>query len=263
MAEVTTGTLTVGDAKIPYRVAGTGPALALVHGTGPGSLIFDHLIDEFADRSTVILPEYSGSASAEDDGAPLTLEVLAGQVAAVLEETADGPVDLLGFSLGSLVAATVAATRPELVRRLILVNGWSGPDDVYIHNMMTTWQDIADNTAAFTRYATFTAFSPAFLNSLGRDTVEGMIGLMQPTPGTLRHIDLNLRADIRDLLPKIQAPTLVIGSTQDGTIPVQNARDLHTALPGSSYVEIDAGHAVIAERAEEFAKHVRDFVHAG
>lgn len=52
----------------------------------------------------------------------------------------------------------------------------------------------------------------------------------------LRQIDLNLRLDVRDLLPKIQARTLVIGCGRDLTVPVENSRELHAAITGSEFV---------------------------
>ncbi|MFD9406131.1 hypothetical protein ACFWBN_03775 [Streptomyces sp. NPDC059989] len=44
------------------------------------------------------------------------------------------------------------------------------------------------------------------------------------------------------------------------TRPVQNAREVHGLLVDGTYAEIESGHAVIGERAEEFTKVVRDFL---
>ncbi|WP_030195817.1 alpha/beta fold hydrolase [Streptomyces sp. NRRL S-87] len=251
---------TVGTARIPYRVIGQGPALVLVHGTGPGSMMWDHLIDAFADRHTVVLPELSGSQTAEDDGGALTVDLIAGQVEAVIEDAGLGPADVMGFSLGAPLAVAVAARRPDLVRRLVAVAGWSHPDDEYLRNMMTVWLQIADNPEAFGRYATLTAFSRGYLQGIGREAVELNTTFMRPTPGVLRQIDLNLRLDVRDLLPLVRAETLVIGCAQDATIPVANHRELHAGIRGSEYAEFDTGHIVVFEQAEEFTKVVRDFL---
>lgn len=254
--------VTVGTARIPYRVLGTGPALLLVHGTGPGSAMWDHLIDHFSDRYSVILPELSGSEQAEDDGGELAIDALAAQVGAVIEDAGLGPVQLVGFSLGAAVATAAAARRPDLVRSLVATAGWTDPGDEYLRNMMTVWRSIADSPEAFGRYATLTAFSRGFLNRIGREAVEFNATFMQPTVGTLRQIDLNLRLDIRDLLPKVTARTLVIGCAQDATIPVENARQLHAGIAGSDYRELDAGHVVVFEQPEEFVKIVGDFLDA-
>src|SRR5262249_2264695 len=119
-------TVSAGDASVHYEVAGSGPGLVLVHGTqGNGETNWRHLVGRFADARTVITPDYSGSGRTTDGGGELTPESLAEQVGAVAREAADGPVDLLGFSLGAVVAAATAALHPELVRRLVLVAGWA------------------------------------------------------------------------------------------------------------------------------------------
>lgn len=249
-----------GNARVHYNTHGEGPGLVLVHGTGFGSDgTFGHLVDKFTGR-TVILPDYSGCGATEDDGGELTVEVLAGQVAGVIEHSGKAPVDLLGFSLGAVVAAAVAATRPELVRRLVLVAGWARPDDEYLRNLMSVWRSVADNPDAFGRFGTLTAFSRGFLNTIGSDEVENIVRGNQPTEGALRHIDLNLRVDIRDLLPKIQAKTLVIGCARDHTVPVEHSREIHSALQDSTYAELDSGHVVVYEKPAEFVALVQEFI---
>lgn len=253
-------TIAVDSARIPYRVEGTGPALVLVHGVGPGSAMWDGVLDRFTGHRTVILPDLSGSGPAADDGAPLTAEVLAAQVAAVIEDAGAGPADVVGFSLGAPVAAAVAGLHPGLVRRLIPIAGVAGPGDEYIRQMVAIWLAVADNAEAFGRYSTLTAFSPAFMNQAGHDAVEQAHGFMDPTPDRRRQIDLVRRVDVRDLLPRITAPTLVIGATHDRTLPVENHREFATGIAGSEYVELDSGHIVMAERTDEFLKHVEDFL---
>ncbi|QKG23784.1 alpha/beta fold hydrolase [Actinomadura verrucosospora] len=253
-------TLTVGNARVPYRTEGSGPALVLVHGAGPGSIMWDGLLDRFTGHRTVILPDLSGSVPAEDDGAPLAIETLAAQVNAVIEDAVGGPADVVGFSLGAPTVAAAAALRPDLVRRLVPVAGLTNASDEYVRQYMTTWLDLAGVPDAFGRFATLTAYSRAFLNQIGHDAVEESRTFMQPTDGLLRQIDLVRRLDIRALLPRITAPTLVVGASRDQTIPVENHREMFAAIAGSEYAELDTGHVAMAERPEEFTKLVLDFL---
>ncbi|MDH6140247.1 pimeloyl-ACP methyl ester carboxylesterase [Kitasatospora sp. GP30] len=134
---------------------------------------------------------------------------------------------------------------------------------MYLRNMFTLWQQLgASDPAAFGRIVTVTGFSRGFLNTIGREQVELLIPNMPPTPGTMRHVTLDLALDIRHLLPKITAPTLVIGCAQDATIPVEHSRALHAAIAGSSYAELDTGHVASFERPEEFVALVDGFTSA-
>ncbi|MFF5253967.1 alpha/beta fold hydrolase [Streptomyces leeuwenhoekii] len=256
-------TITVGDAHVHYGRTGSGPALVLVHGTGSAgaAVNWGRTTPAFAGHRTVITPDLSGTDATVDGGGPLTAEGLAAQVIAVIEDAADGPVDLLGFSMGATVAATVAALRPDLVRRLVLAAGWAHTDaDAYLRSLFTLWRDLgSSDPASFGRAVTMTGFSRGFLNAIGHEQFEALIPNMPPTEGTLRHVAYDLRVDIRHLLPRIQAPTLVIGALQDSTVPVEHSRALHAAIADSSYAEIDAGHVMFFEQEDTFVKLVSEF----
>ncbi len=257
-------TVSVADARVHYGRTGSGPLLVLVHGTGStgAGLTWGRTAPLFAARHTVLTPDLSGTDRTSDGGGPLTVDGLAAQVVAVIEDAGGGPVDLLGFSMGAPVTAAVAALRPDLVRRLVLVAGWAYTDgDEYLRNLLELWRSLgANDPAAFGRSVTMTGFSRGFLNAIGREQVEALIPNMPPTPGTLRHVDLDSRVDIRALLPLVRARTLVIGCARDATVPVENSRALHAAIADSSYLEMDAGHVVFFEREEEFVERVSGFV---
>ncbi|SEU43332.1 alpha/beta fold hydrolase [Nonomuraea wenchangensis] len=238
---------------VHYGRAGEGPGLVLVHGTGGDAATnWGHLVPGLSDVRTVITPDYAGSGATADPGGELTLDLLAGQVAAAFE----GPSDLVGFSLGAVVAAAVAAERPELVRRLVLIAGWTHLADDRLALGLRTWARLArTDPESFAAYGPLVGFSPEFVRKAG---VAALMG--EPPRGTLRQIELDLRVDVRDLLPKITAPTLVIGNTRDHLVPVEHARALHAAIPGSEYAELDSGHVVLHERPAEITALIREFV---
>jgi len=261
-------TLTIGPARVDYRVvpAAASPAgqrnLVLVHGTGSGGadMVWGELLGHFTATRTVVLPELSGSAKTEDDGAPLTVEGLAGQVAAVIEATGGGPVDVVGFSLGATVTAALAALRPDLVARAVSIAGWARSDHPALQQTFGLWRSLADDPARFGRFATTTAFSSTFLGLVGPEAVAGINTGMIPDEGTLRHIDLDVRLDIRGLLPKIEAPVLVIGNAHDACIPVGLTRELAEGIAGSAYAELDSGHISFAEQREALLEAVDGFL---
>lgn len=252
--------LTVGNAQITYRTAGSGPALILVHGVGPGSVMWDEPAGRLSTRNSVVLPDLAGSDAAADDGAPLTVEALAAQLIAVIEDSGGAPADVLGFSLGAPVAVAAAALRPDLVRRLIPVAGLAHGGDVYVRQLIAAWLSLTDNPEGFGRLGTLTSFSPAFLNQIGDDGADQFHGFLRPTDDRLRQLDLVRRLDIRDLLPRVEAPTLVIGCAQDRTIPVENHREVRDGIAGAEYAELDTGHVALMERPDEFEGLVRDFL---
>ncbi|MGV9376360.1 alpha/beta fold hydrolase [Nonomuraea sp. NPDC003707] len=247
-------TVTHSSGPVHYRRAGTGPGLVMVHGTGGDAVSnYAHLVPEFTGLRTVITPDYAGSGQTADPGGDLTLDLLAGQVAATFE----GPSDLVGFSLGAAVAVAVAAEHPELVRRLVLIAGWTHAEDSRLSLGLRTWARLAEtDPESFAAFGPLVGFGPEYVSAVGAEAL--MAG--EPPHGVRRQIELDLRLDIRDLLPKVTAPTLVVGNTRDYLIPVEHARALHAALPGSEYAELDSGHVVLHEKPAEVTTLVREFI---
>ncbi|MEU5882992.1 alpha/beta hydrolase [Spirillospora sp. NPDC047279] len=254
--------ITVADAGVHYEVEGSGPGLVLVHGTqGSGESSWGHLVDGFSADRTVIRPDFSGSGKTTDGGGELTVRGLARQVAAVARAAVDGPVDLVGFSLGAVVAAAAAATEPGLVRRLVLVAGWAHTGDARQKLMFELWRDLDRvDFGLFYREVILNGFSPAFLEGLGPDGIAAALAAGSREPGLDRQIDLDLRVDIRDLLPHVTVPTLVVELTRDQFVPAWGPAALHEGISGSRYTEIDSGHLVLFERPAELTELIRGFV---
>ncbi|HZD69923.1 MAG TPA: alpha/beta hydrolase, partial [Actinomycetes bacterium] len=154
----------------------------------------------------------------------------------------------------------LAARHPDLVGRLVLVAGWTHSQDPRVRLGMEVWARLLDLDPGLSAlHGPLVAFSPAFLSGLGHDGLA-QLAKAKPAPGTRDQIDLNLRVDIRDQLPRITAPTLVIGCTLDHLVPVHHARSLHQAIPHSRYAELDSGHVVFLERPAELVAIIGEFL---
>ncbi|MGP3979006.1 alpha/beta fold hydrolase [Streptomyces sp. 8N114] len=230
--------------RVHYEIDGEGerqaPGLALVHGVGgDAEKVFANVVDHFSDTRTVVRPNLSGSGLTDDDVGELTVDLIADQVTAAVRDATDGPVDLLGFSLGAVAAAAVAAAHPSLVRRLVLVGGWThsgGPRDRFYFE---TWRKLLETDRdLLKRFSALTGFSAATLDRFGHDGLAQSLADPWPPAGIVRQIDLAGRIDIRPLLPSITAPTLVVGFGGDAMIPVEGSRQLHAAIAGSRLVEV-------------------------
>ncbi|WP_157254417.1 alpha/beta fold hydrolase [Nonomuraea typhae] len=254
---------TARGTRVHYELDGQGPGLVLVHGTGgDAEKVFGNVVGHFTQSRTVVRPNFSGSGQTTDDDGELTVELIADQVTAATRAALDGPVDLLGFSLGAVAAAAVAATRPDLVRSLILVGGWAhsaGPRDRYYFE---TWAKLLrTDRELFKRFSALTGFSAAALDRFGHDGLAYSLADAWPPAGIGRQIDLGLHVDLRPLLPRITAPTLVIGFAEDAMIPIEGSRHLHAAIPGSRLVEVEGeGHMDWFADPSGLVKLIRDFI---
>ncbi|PCC75387.1 Pimeloyl-ACP methyl ester carboxylesterase [Nannocystis exedens] len=106
-----------------YRHAGSGPALLLLHAGASSGVQWERAIAALAPRWSVAAPDLygHGQTPCPEDMTPETL--LARQVAVLLAllDVLGGPARVVGHSYGAVLALSLAATAPERVRDLVLV----------------------------------------------------------------------------------------------------------------------------------------------
>jgi pimeloyl-ACP methyl ester carboxylesterase len=106
-----------------YDERGAGETLVLLHGGLTDSRDFDPNLAMLADRFRLLLPDRRGHGRTADVPGPLSVSLMARDLAAFLDKLAGGPAHLVGYSAGAAVALRVALDRPDLVNRLVLISG--------------------------------------------------------------------------------------------------------------------------------------------
>jgi pimeloyl-ACP methyl ester carboxylesterase len=251
--------ITVDGVEVSYRVS--GPAnerrpLVLVHGTA-GSLDghFGFLFPMMAFRQRVI-----GINLAEPLADRAELAHFAAQVAAVINaEVPNGPVTLLGYSLGAPIAAKTAAQLGNKVENLILVAGWVKTDthQKVRNHIWTTLQK--EGSPAVKTFMTLMAFSPFHMKSRSVEEMLAGTAKLKITPFIEKQMELNARVDITADCEQIKAKTLVVAMSDDFAVPKYHSKMLFGAIENASYTEVSAGHAVVHERPAELFYHIDRF----
>jgi pimeloyl-ACP methyl ester carboxylesterase len=256
-------TISIAGTSVNFTITGHGPAMVLVHGTSiDAQANFGHLVERFGDQRQVVSVNYAGSGGSTIPDGDLALETLVEQIAAAIRRASDGPVDLVGDSLGAVVAAATAATYPELIRKLVLVAGWADSGDARHQMVFDTWAELeAANPEMGNRYVMSLGVKPAFLTAFGSENIAAFLH-QAPPPHTNRRIRLGLRIAISDKLKNIAAPTSIIRGEHDYLIPPYQTEALHAGIQGSEMVVLDCGHAAFLEKPDELVTHIRQFLFA-
>jgi 3-oxoadipate enol-lactonase len=194
-----------------------------------------------------------------------------GSIAQLAEDAlahVDEPADVVGLSMGGYVALTIALTRPEAVRSLVLAGtGAGGPDRVrrplevaaaFTAALRLPYDEFARRTMPYT-------FTPGWTEAHSERFEEILAArLERPTPyATIEaHAEACYafyRAGCE--VESVAARALVIHGADDLIVPVQNGRRLAERLPDAEYVELEGrGHNLPLEDPRTFARLVEEFL---
>jgi pimeloyl-ACP methyl ester carboxylesterase len=231
----------VDGAAVRHRATGDGEPVVLVHGLSASWRWWEATAGRLADRFRVLLPDLPGHGDRPSLRAPALAgapEWLAAWVRSVGLERAH----LVGHSLGGLVCARLAIRHPELVDRLVLVAPAGVPERSLVGSVLPLASSVA-------------SASPAFLRRLVGDAVRaGPVTLLRAARDLLDD-------DLRDELPALLAPTLLVWGGRDPLVPVRHARTFRSLIPDVRLVVLrDAWHVPMVEQEAAFSEAVTAFL---
>lgn len=198
--------------------------VVLLHGTGGTSRTWDGIAETLAADRLVCAVDLRGHGDSDHSNC-YSIRAMADDIAALLPRLKDEPVDLVGHSLGGLVALRVAAEHPGMLRRLIL-------EDVGMPH----------------RRAPDPPSHPAGGLSFDWRVVEQVRPeIDSPSP------------DWPEVVRGVKAPTLVLAG-RDSFVTAAHVRELLDALSDGRGITLDTGHEVHSERPEEFTHVLVEFL---
>jgi pimeloyl-ACP methyl ester carboxylesterase len=270
---VPTQTITAGGVSFAYRELGKQnggtPVVFLVHLAAVLDNWDPRVMDGIAAKHHVIAFDNRGIGASSGSPAK-TVEQMADDAITFIKAKGFKQVDLLGFSLGGMVAQAIVLKEPLLVRKLILAGtgpaggeGISSVAGVTFYDMfrgLVTRQD-AKQYLFFTRTPGGIAAGKAFLERLkerseNRDTeIKGPAFLAQLQ--ALRAWGKQEPAD----LSVVKQPVLVVNGDADRMVPTANTHDLARRLPNSTLIIYpDAGHGGIFQFHADFVPSALEFL---
>ncbi|MET0143523.1 MAG: alpha/beta hydrolase [Ilumatobacteraceae bacterium] len=255
----------VDQRRVAFERVGTGAtAVVLLHGyVGDGGATWRDQLDGLADKYTVVAWDAPGAGGSADPpesfGMAGYADCLAGFIAAL---GLDRP-HLVGLSFGGALALAAASRHPGIARSLVVVSGYAGwagslppqtveqrlaqaitlsertPTDL-VEALLPTMFSTAPDPESVGRFAeSMRAFHPVGFRAMARASAE----------------------DLRDLLPGIDVPTLLVYGDHDVRAPLPVAEHLHRAISGSMLIVLPGvGHVCNLEAPQPFNDTVRTWL---
>lgn len=250
-------TIERGGRTVGFGVEGNGPPLLAFHGTTQARGAWDQVRASCAVERTWVTVEFPGSGESSMPDAPMELSDIVSDALAVMDHLGHAEFDVVGYSLGAVAALELAATSPERVRTVTSLCGWAA-SDARMRMTFDLWRRlIAQGPELFMRYALVDGYTATGLEGLEpfADAAVGLAATMVQ-PGSDAHLELDTRIDIRESLPKVSSPCLVLGAAEDRWVDISKSHEIVTLVPGATLVVLPAGHLVINELADVVASHL-------
>ena len=278
MSNVTARTQFVqaGEQRYAYRRFGGGaglPLLFLQHFTGTLDNWDPAVTDPLARGREVILFENAGLGRSSGT-VPRTISSMAQHALAFLDALQLSRVDVLGFSLGGMIAQQMVLERPTIFRRLILVGTAprAGEDIMHLEKPVLA-RPLSDPTLKGYEVLGKIFFAPTessqaaaidFIKRLmqrsqDREPVSGA-AVAEAQMAAFREWDI-VKGERFGTLKKITHPTLVVNGIYDEMIPVRNSYWLSENLPNAVLLTYpDSGHGSLFQFHESFTRQAAAFL---
>ncbi len=239
--------------------------LVFLHGVGGGHHAWDRQLPWFAERGFAAhawdQPGYGESALVE----PYDLEQVSAALKRLIEALGEGPVVLVGHSMGGFIALESYARHPEVIKALVLCftsAAFGGASGDFAKQFVAerlapldAGKSMAEMAAKLMPAMAGTKSDPAGLALAQRVMAE-------IAPATYRKaVALLTTFDRRALLPTIKVPTLLVAGSDDRTAPASVMERMAAKIPGAEYVLLEGcGHLGPVDQPDEFNRALENFL---
>jgi non-heme chloroperoxidase len=242
------------------RDDGDGSPVVLLAGLGLNHRVWDGTASALLVRHRVLRIDVRGHGMSSVPDHGYDLDRLAADVAMVMDSCEVTAAAVVGWSFGGQIAFRLAACRPDLVRRLVLVassavrasRSAEYPFGTEAEELVTLLGrgELEDRPGA--RRATITA---GFADPAPAEVVDRLVGcsLSAPSHAVLACYTTMAHADLIRFIPEVRMPVLQIAGTCDPALSLRAARWLTEHLPNARLIELHGcGHYPMIEQPARF-----------
>lgn len=256
---------TVGGLRIAFRRAGHGPPLVLLHGALCDSRVWHAQLADLSDEFTVVAWDAPGCGGSADPPETFRLPEYADRLAGLVAELGLAQPHILGHSFGAGLALELYRRHPPLPSSLLLAGGYAGwagslpPEAVEQrrHAALAVAQQLSHGR--FSPESVPGLFSSAMSDDQAAYLAQIMSDIRPAATRVMAHAFA--AADLRDVLPLIEVPTLLIYGSLDERSPLAIAEQLSASIPDAQLVVLPGlGHESYVESPTAFDGQVRRFL---
>lgn len=258
----------VKDINIYYEIRGQGAPLVMIMGLGANIDWWDpRLINALSRKLKLILFDNRGAGRTDISDKPYTIKLFAEDTANLMDALGFTRANVLGLSMGGMIAQEFALNYPEKVEKLVLCSTFCGGAKAVqpspeVLEMLTvdrsklSPEEIAKIMVKLIFTEDFIKNNPLFIKL----SIQQMVKAPISNEAFLRQLDAIAGFDTYDRLPQIKAPTLVLHGKRDILVPPENGAILAEAIPNAKLVYFENSAHGLSEEVDKVASVLLDFL---
>ena len=255
----------VNNLNLAYTDTGVGRPVVLIHGYPFNRSLWTEQIPALSNSNRIIAPDLRGFGDSDASQDTSTMNLLAADVAALMDQLEIPRATICGLSMGGYVALAFYKQFPSRVRALVLADTRAQADT---EEAKQTRAQQAEKALSEGMASIADAMLPKLLTpetvSKRPEIVKFVRDMMlktKPEGAAAALRGMAEREDQTQLLSRISVPTLIIVGAEDAITPVADSEKMHHAIAGSRLVVLDhAGHVSNVERSQQFNDEVLHFL---
>ncbi|MFT5349805.1 MAG: 3-oxoadipate enol-lactonase [Planctomycetota bacterium] len=254
-----------GDLKLAYSKEGSGPVVIFMHGIGGNRSNWDEQQTALSNHYCTIAWDARGYGESSDPVQPLEFSDFADDLNALLDHLDVKLAHLVGLSMGGMIAQEFYGRYPQRVATLTLADssqGFGAADeaerkDFLSRRLAPLESGLTPADLAPTMIDVLTG--PKATDEMRRRLLDSLSAVR--TGPYIQALKATVTTDFRNILPKIDVPTLVIVGSEDKVLAPEESELLADAISGAKLETIEhAGHLSNIEAPERFNFILTEFL---
>lgn len=259
---------TVNNIQVYYELAGSGPRLLYISGTGGDLRKKPNVFDSpLADHFEILAYDQRGLGQTDRPNIAYTMADYANDATALMAAIGWDRAHVMGVSFGGMVGQEFAIRYSQKVDKMVMActsSGGAGEASYPLHTMIDLspeeWSRALIPLADTRCDATWQAANPDEFEMMVTWSREmGKIGADEPNRkiGARRQIEARAQHDTYDRLPQITHPVFVCGGRFDGIAPPHNLDAITQQIPNATQQLFDGGHGFLAQDPAAYEAIIR------
>jgi len=267
--------------RLAYSLAGNGPPLVksanwINHLELDWELpLYRHTLTGLAKHHTLIRYDARGNGLSDWDSSELSVDAWVNDLEAVVSAASLDRFPIFGFSQGCAVSIAYAVRNPHRVTRLILFGGFATgrykrasttPEDLDRFRAVATLMRFGWNSEDPTFRQMMTS---QLMPTATREQAQAFNEMQRKSlsaENAARHYETVCGFDIRELLPRVTVPTLILHIRDDLMVPIDESRRMAASIPGARFVSLPGRNHIPLENdpgMPQFFEEVSNFLKNG